>query len=175
MPHRPLSPRPSSFVDQDARCAHAWQWPKGCAATLRPAMGGVLRVAQGRIWATRDVLPGSAVADLGDHVLGPGDTLVLQAGQGAVIESWPLDGAVSVSMLWVPTAHAPAATRWQAAVAAPARDVGHRPWPRLRRPLGACWWGWPGTPNCGPPAGAKCCRAWSPMRPECAGGFTSLL
>lgn len=124
MPHRPPSHRPSFFVDQDVRCTHAWQLPKGRAASLRPSVDGVLRVTQGRVWATRDVHPGSAVADLGDHMLGPDDTLVLRAGQGAVIESWPQDGAASVSIMWAPALHAPLATRWQAAVVAPAQDLG---------------------------------------------------
>lgn len=119
-------PQPSSFLDMDARRAAALSLAIGSAASLRPAVAGVLRVVQGRVWLTRDLLPGSTATDLGDHMVCCGEDFALSAGQRVVLESWPEAGAsaTNVSLVWTPTVHAASATRWQMAVVAPARDLG---------------------------------------------------
>jgi hypothetical protein len=68
----------------------AWQLAAGQATTLKAARASVLRVRQGRLWITRD-----ATAQWGseDLVLGPGESLTMQAGQRIVMEPWDGYGA----------------------------------------------------------------------------------
>jgi hypothetical protein len=47
-------------------------------------------VTRGRLWATRDATRRRATEDL---VLGPGDTLSLEAGERVVMEAWDGRGA----------------------------------------------------------------------------------
>ncbi len=48
----------------------------------------MLRIAHGRIWATFDGPHAGPRNDLGDHVVGAGGQLRLEAGQRVVIEAW---------------------------------------------------------------------------------------
>ncbi|MDN4588815.1 hypothetical protein DBA29_09960 [Xenophilus aerolatus] len=68
----------------------AWQLAAGQATTLKAARASVLRIRQGRLWITRD-----ATAQWGseDLVLGPGESLTVQAGQRIVMEPWDGYGA----------------------------------------------------------------------------------
>jgi hypothetical protein len=68
----------------------AWQLAAGQATTLKAARTSVLRIRQGRLWITRD-----ATSQWGseDMVLGPGESLTVQAGQGIVMEPWDGYGA----------------------------------------------------------------------------------
>ncbi len=59
--------------------------PAAQALTFGAPRAGMLRVLQGRLWATRDGAPGQA-AD--DQVLGEGATLRLARGERVVLESW---------------------------------------------------------------------------------------
>jgi len=70
-----------------------WKLARGRAVTLRPASDGILRVAHGRIWATVEGPHGASPDDSGDHVLEVGRSMVLRAGQSAVIEAWNPQGA----------------------------------------------------------------------------------
>jgi hypothetical protein len=101
-----------------------WQLDKGCAVTLRPRVAGVLRVMRGRAWATIDVSRYSPMADAGDHFVAPGHDLPLRAGQRVVLESWPVAGESSVSLVWEPLTAPECLSRWQTAVVEPLRDVG---------------------------------------------------
>ena len=77
-----------------------WKLARGRAITLRPAASGILRVSQGRLWATVDGPHGRAPDDSGDHVLQPGRSMFLQARQRVVIEAWTPDGDACFS--WEP-------------------------------------------------------------------------
>jgi hypothetical protein len=68
--------------------------------TLRPREAGVLRVAQGRLWATCDGPHTGALNESGDHILEAGSQLRLGAGQHWVIEAWHGDSPVYFS--WDP-------------------------------------------------------------------------
>ena len=65
-----------------------WTLVRGRALTLRPGTDGILRVAHGRLWATKDGPHGGTPFDAGDHVLEPGRAMVVRAGERVVIESW---------------------------------------------------------------------------------------
>ena len=74
------------------------------AITLCPREAGVVRVTQGRMWATMDLDSGSPVADAGDHFVAPGQDLHLRAGQRVVLEAWPAKGQASIQWQWLPVA-----------------------------------------------------------------------
>ncbi len=65
-----------------------WKLADGRAVTLRPASDGILRVAHGRLWATRDGPHGGRPEDAGDHVLEVGRSMLVRAGERVVIEAW---------------------------------------------------------------------------------------
>jgi hypothetical protein len=70
-----------------------WKLARGRAVTLRPSTDGILRVAHGRIWATKDGPHGGTPSDAGDHVLEPGRAMLVRAGERVVIEGWLPGGA----------------------------------------------------------------------------------
>jgi len=70
-----------------------WKLARGRAITLRPVTDGVLRVAHGRLWATRDGPHGNTPFDAGDHVLEVGGSMRVRAGERVVIEAWTPAGA----------------------------------------------------------------------------------
>jgi len=70
-----------------------WKLARGRAMTLRPATDGILRVAHGRLWATKDGPHGGTPTDAGDHVLEVGRSMFVRAGERVVIESWMPAGA----------------------------------------------------------------------------------
>jgi hypothetical protein len=72
----------------------------GRAMTLRTREPGVLRVVQGRLWATCDGPHPGALNDQGDHVLDAGDEMRVGAGQRLVIEAW--NGAAGALFDWEP-------------------------------------------------------------------------
>lgn len=109
-----------------------WKLEAGRALTMRPRASGVLRIAQGRVWVTMDVLHEGAQA-AGDVFLVPGRGLVVQAGQRLVVESYSTDGPAAAYFSWdpLPCTQARAVrgavrggSRWQAGVAQPLRDLG---------------------------------------------------
>jgi hypothetical protein len=77
-----------------------WTLAPGAALTLRPSHPGVLRVADGVLWATFDGPHPGPFNDLGDHLLPPGAVLEVEAGQRLVIE--PLDAVVPARFSWDP-------------------------------------------------------------------------
>ena len=94
------------------------------ALTLCPCEPGVLRVTQGRMWATIDLDRSRTLADAGDHFVVPGQDLHLRAGQRVVLEAWPVQGQASIQWQWLPVATAMACSRWQNRVLEPLHDLG---------------------------------------------------
>lgn len=85
--------------------AGCWKLAPGQALSLRPRVAGVLRIRQGRAWATLGERPRGHGPDAGDHFLLPGEQLLVQPGRHLVLES--LDqGALGFE--WLPRAPAPA-------------------------------------------------------------------
>ena len=65
-----------------------WKLGAGRALTLHAAQSGVLRIAHGRVWATFDAASLDAQVRAGDHFLSRGESLMLQAGESLVMESF---------------------------------------------------------------------------------------
>ena len=80
---------------------------RGEAVTLRTPRPGVLRVTQGRIWATLGQTPRSLPCSGpaprgGDHFVTPQHDLCVAAGQAIVLESWPAADGHSALLEWIP-------------------------------------------------------------------------
>ncbi len=101
-----------------------WSLPQGHAVTLKPRTAGVLRVVNGRAWATLEVSRFSPLSEAGDHFLAMGHDLRLRAGQRVVVEAWAFKGQAGIQLEWVPEPENCMATRWQANVVQPLRDMG---------------------------------------------------
>nr|WP_315463522.1 DUF2917 domain-containing protein [uncultured Rhodoferax sp.] len=122
----PAAPGVDVAMGQDAFCENTpWTLPQGRALTLKPRTAGVLRVLSGRAWATFDVSRHTPLTETGDHVVARGHDLQLRAGQRVVVEAWAYQGQDGIALQWVPAPESCAASRWQAAVADPLRDIGH--------------------------------------------------
>jgi hypothetical protein len=102
-----------------------WKLPARRAVTLRPVSDGILRVADGRLWATREGPHGRTPEDSGDHVLELGRSMLVRAGERVVLEAWSRGGA---SFAWDPL---PAG----AACAHPAAAALRQPLAELRTAL----------------------------------------
>ncbi|MDO9404017.1 MAG: DUF2917 domain-containing protein [Polaromonas sp.] len=110
-------------VDGLAGC---WKLAAGRALTVRASQAGELRIAHGRVWATFDLANGDSAVRAGDHFLSRGESLVLEAGQQLVLESFGLGHASSAYFSWEPaTAGAPATAgnQWQSGVLQPLADL----------------------------------------------------
>lgn len=71
-----------------AGLAGCWRLAAGRALSLRPRAAAVLRIRQGRAWATlAQRPPGSRPDDAGDHFLLVGEQLLVPAGCHLVLES----------------------------------------------------------------------------------------
>ena len=82
-----------------------WVVRKGQAMTLRPKSAGVLRVTKGRVWVTLNTASCGSVAVTHDHFVVPDHDLPLRAGQGFVLEAWPLAGDETVQLQWLPASN----------------------------------------------------------------------
>jgi len=108
----------------------AWTLAKGAAQTLYARTDGVLRVQSGRAWVTVTVPTNSPQprwrTDLspGDVFVQAGGVLALQAGQTAVVESWPLHADQTTALEWQAAARSAGAERWQPGVVVPLREAG---------------------------------------------------
>jgi hypothetical protein len=107
-----------------------WKLAGGRAITLQPREPGVLRVAHGQLWATFDGPHGGPLNDLGDHIVGVGEQLLLRGGQRLVVEAWNSRAAAYFSWDPLPVRAQSAALRL-AAVIQPLADL------RLALVLGA--------------------------------------
>lgn len=103
-----------------------WQLAPGRAISLRPRHVGMLRMTQGRVWATLDGPQQGAGNESGDHFLQPGQRLLVGAGQHLVLEPWREPGAAPACFEWTPVAAAGSvpAARWNATVIEPLHEVG---------------------------------------------------
>lgn len=84
----------------------------GQALSLQARQGGRLQVLQGRLWVTFSNAARDGQVRSGDHVLLPGQSLALSAGDAVVIESWATGGQ-----------GAPASVRWEPAPRAGLRSL----------------------------------------------------
>ena len=81
---------------------------RGETMTLRTPQPGILRVTQGRIWATLGQAPArrlpcrAAEPRGGDHFVTPQQDLCIAAGQAVVLESWPAADGSSALLEWIP-------------------------------------------------------------------------
>ena len=89
------APATTSACSSDLRATGSFQLANGRALSLQPGKASLLRVKQGRVWATLG-------SELGDHVLVPGSTLHIPAGEHVVIEPWPLEERCPVFFDWDP-------------------------------------------------------------------------
>jgi hypothetical protein len=89
------SARTASACPGGQHAAGSFQLANGRALTLQPGKASLLRVKQGRVWATLS-------SELGDHVLVSGSTLHIPAGDRVVIEPWPLQERCPVFFDWDP-------------------------------------------------------------------------
>lgn len=106
--------------------AGRWQLAAERAISLRPRQAGMLRMTQGRVWATLDGPQQGAGNESGDHFLQPGQRLLVGGGQHLVLEPWPDSGEVPVYFEWTPVTPAVGVpgTRWSATVMEPLHEVG---------------------------------------------------
>jgi len=79
-----------------------WKLAAGRVLSLQPRQAGVLRVAQGRAWATLGTQSAGHGNELGDHVLQARQGLVVQAGQHLVFEALGRHGEPPVFFEWTP-------------------------------------------------------------------------
>lgn len=102
-----------------------WTLTPGRVLSLQPLQAGLLRVAQGQVWATVDTPHQGAGNASGDHFLRAGEQLSVRRGQHLVLESLVRTGP-PVYFEWTPT---PESTRMAVgpnarAVTRPLRDLG---------------------------------------------------
>ena len=122
----PAAPGVDVAMGKVALCENTpWTLPQGRAVTCKPRTTGVLRVISGRAWATLDVSRNTPLTETGDHFVALGHDLQLRAGQRVVVEAWAYKGQDGIQLQWVPAPENCAASRWQAAVVDPVRDIGH--------------------------------------------------
>jgi hypothetical protein len=120
------APAPDVALESVAMCGDApWTLPQGRAVTLKPRTPGVLRVVSGRAWATLDVSRHTPITESGDHFVALGHDLQLRAGQRVVVEAWAYKGQDGIQLQWVPQPESVGASRWQARVVEPLKDIGH--------------------------------------------------
>lgn len=103
-----------------------WKLTPGRAISLQPREAGVLRIAQGQVWATFDDPHQGHGNELGDHFLQTGQRLGVRAGQHLVFEPWGAVSETPVYFEWTPVAAAVTvrAPRWNATVMQPLQDLG---------------------------------------------------
>ena len=99
-----------------------WKLMSGRAISLQPRQAGVLKIAQGRVWATVNGAHQGHGNESGDHFLQAGQQLVIGAGQHLVLESCVAPDAPPVYFEWGRVAADGRPSRWQAAV--PLQDLG---------------------------------------------------
>lgn len=102
-----------------------WRLSPGRAISLQPHETGVLRIAEGQVWATLNGRHHGRGNESGDHFLQSGQHLDVRAGQHLVIEPWAAVSEAPVYFEWTPVSGAisPHASRWNAAVTQPLRDL----------------------------------------------------
>jgi hypothetical protein len=93
---------PSVPVSAPPALPGTWKLAPGRAISLRPREAGQLRIAHGLVWATFDGPHYGPLNDPGDHIVGAGEQLRVEAGQRLVIEAW--NAALPTYFSWDPVA-----------------------------------------------------------------------
>lgn len=104
-----------------------WKLVPGRAISLQPREPGVLRIAQGQVWATVNGPHEGRGNESGDHFLRAGQALGVSAGQRLVFEPWDAAHETPVYFEWTPGPSAAVtarASRWNGAVVQPLHDLG---------------------------------------------------
>lgn len=103
-----------------------WSLRPGRVISLLPREAGMLRIAQGQVWATFDGPHQGHGNESGDHFLQAGQHLLVRAGQRLVFEPWRPVNEAPVYFEWtpVPTTVTVRASRWNATVMQPLQDLG---------------------------------------------------
>lgn len=103
-----------------------WKLTAGRALSLQPRQAGVLRIAQGQVWATFDTPPQGHGNESGDHFLQAGQQLDVQAGQRLVFEPLARDGQQAAFFEWTPAPERSPTRALQntSSVTQPLRDLG---------------------------------------------------
>lgn len=103
-----------------------WKLAPGRAISLQPRETGVLRIAQGQVWATLAGPHQGHGNESGDHFLQHGQQLGVRAGQHLVFEPWGEGCGAPVYFEWTPVSSAASehASRWHQAVVQPLHDLG---------------------------------------------------
>ena len=83
-----ISPNLQQFTTLAGAFSGFWKLASERAITLHPGEAGVLRVAQGQVWATLDGPHQGPANDWGDVILHSGEQLKLAPGQQVVVESF---------------------------------------------------------------------------------------
>lgn len=93
---------PSHSSTNNAVMPGFWELASGRALSLQPRESGVLRIAEGKVWATVDGPHCGAGNQSGDHVLQAGMQLAVQAGQRLVFEPFERTSQQAVLFEWAP-------------------------------------------------------------------------
>ena len=111
---------------RSANLSGYWELAPGRAISLQPREAGVLRIAQGQVWATVDGPHQGHGNERGDHFLQSGQQLGVRAGQHLVFEPWSAVSEMPVYFAWtpVPSAVTVSESRWHVAVIQPLHDLG---------------------------------------------------
>lgn len=88
----------SALLSSPSALTGNWKLEAGRAITLVPPRGGELRILSGRAWVTLD---GPHAHREGDLFLEAGQSLLLVAGQRAVVEPWGGAGDPALGFDWV--------------------------------------------------------------------------
>jgi hypothetical protein len=83
-----------------------WKIAPGRALSLQPQQAGLLRVAQGRVWATLGTRHPGAGNELGDYFLHAGEQLAVSPGQHLVLEQMVGSGQQAAFFEWTAVPHA---------------------------------------------------------------------
>ena len=105
----------------------------GRAMSLRPRRAALLRVNEGRLWATMDVPPLTDAPQGQDRLLQAGDVLWVPAQVRLVMEPLALAGDARPACFdWNEKGETPFAQRLTSEVLAPARECGQALWRAAR-------------------------------------------
>lgn len=164
------SQTPTQSHQSAVSLAGAWKLGGGRAMTLQPREAGVLRVAQGGLWATSDGPHGGPLNDQGDRFLQAGEQLQLRKGERVVIEAWTRQAPAYFS--WYPLPQPVAARARPADLVQPVEDLrlalglGARAAGRLLATLAGLAWPRrerPSLADCAFNAHSSACRAHGAM------------
>lgn len=101
-----------------------WKLAPGQAITLRPRAAGVLKIAQGQVWATFDGPHTGHGNESGDHFLKAGQSVGVRGGQRLVFEPCAQPDETPVYFEWVPAARVNGLRRWPLTLVQPFRVLG---------------------------------------------------